>query len=160
VSRRHTAARRQSRRLALQALYALDLAERARSGAPPTADEVFERVAANFDLQEGARAFAKQLVCGVASHREEIDARIALHARNWRVERMAAVDRNVLRLAVFELAHSDTPASVAIDEAIELARDFGSERSPAFVNGVLDAAARALREASEATAPSEDGDAP
>jgi N utilization substance protein B len=60
------------------------------------------------------------------------------------MERMAAVDRNVLRIAAFELVHTDTPHRVVIDEAIELARDFGSERSPAFVNGVLDAIAREL----------------
>ena len=105
-------------------------------------EEVFDRVALHFDLHEGARAFAELLVRGVAERRAALDARIALHARNWRVERMAAVDRNVLRLATFELLHTDTPVQVALDEAIELARDFGAERSPDFVNGVLDAIAR------------------
>lgn len=146
MSRKPTAARRQSRRVALQVLYALDLARAARSRPPPGIDDVFERVSLNFDLQEGARAFAKQLVCGVAACRDEVDARIASHSRHWRVERMAAVDRNVLRLAAYELVHTDTPDSVILNEAIELARDFGTERSPAFVNGVLDALARALRE--------------
>jgi N utilization substance protein B len=87
-----------------------------------------------------------ELVCGVAACRDEVDARIASHSRHWRVERMAAVDRNVLRLAAYELIHTDTPDSVILNEAIELAHDFGTERSPAFVNGVLDAVARALRE--------------
>jgi len=109
---------------------------------PRRVEDVFEGVATHFDLHEGARAFASELALGVASHREELDACIAAHARNWRVDRMAAVDRNVLRLATYELLHTDAPASVVIDEAIELARDFGSERSPAFVNGVLDAIAR------------------
>jgi len=145
VSRRPAAARRQSRRLALQVLYALDLGACARSQPAPASDEVFERVAASFDLQPGARAFAEDLVRGVALHREALDAQIAAHARNWRVERMAAVDRNVLRLAAYELTHSETPESVVLNEAIELARDFGAEGSPAFVNGVLDAIAHEVR---------------
>jgi N utilization substance protein B len=118
-------------------LYATDLV----SGEAPEA--VFERVAENFDLHPGALAFAKELVCGAMAVREEIDARIAAHARNWRLDRMAAVDRNLLRLAVYELIRTDTPAQVVINEAVELAHDFGGERSPAFINGVLDAVARA-----------------
>jgi len=113
VSRR-PAPRRESRRLALQVLYAADLG--ARGNAPP--DDAFDAVAANFDLHPGALAFAKQLVCGTLA------------------------DRNLLRLAVHELFRTDTPAQVVINEAVELARDFGAERSPSFVNGVLDAVAR------------------
>ena len=143
------APRHHSRRAALQALYAADLGASARSGCAPKMAEVLERVAANFDLHPGAREFAAQIVFGVDEGREELDALIATHARNWRVERMAAVDRNVLRIAAWELLHTDTPQSVVIDEAIEIARDFGSERSSAFVNGVLDAIARALREAED-----------
>jgi transcription antitermination protein NusB len=76
---------------------------------------------------------------GVVSHAEEIDQRLAQAAENWRLPRMAGVDRNVLRLGTFELLFSsDTPANVALDEAIELARRYGSAESPAFVNGVLD----------------------
>ena len=139
--------RRLSRRAALQVLYATDLAASARSvvatGAPPVS-EVLEQVAANFDLHEGAREFADEIVRGVDADAEAIDVRIAAHARNWRVARMAAVDRNVLRIATWELLQTEVPVSVVIDEAIELARDFGSERSPAFVNGVLDAIAREL----------------
>ena len=132
--------RHHSRRAALQVLYATDLG--AREGGTGRPEDVFEGVATHFDLHEGARDFAAELALGVAAHRDELDACIAAHARNWRVERMAAVDRNVLRLAAYELLHTETPASVVIDEAIELARDFGGERSPAFVNGVLDAIAR------------------
>jgi N utilization substance protein B len=102
-------------------------------------------VAAHFDLHERARAFAEEIVRGVDAHRAALDARIAAHARNWRVERMPAVDRNVLRIATWELMCTDTPESVVIDEAVDIARDFGSERSPAFVNGVLDAIARDVR---------------
>jgi N utilization substance protein B len=131
--------------VALQVLYAVDLAERARSGERPRAEQVFEQVAGSFELPEGARAFAKQLVCGVVERRAELDALIAAHARNWRLSRMSAVDRNILRAAAYELVHSETPTPVVIDEAIELARRFGDEPSPAFVNGVLDAVARAVR---------------
>lgn len=141
--------RHHSRRAALQVLFAADLAAKAGTDEVPTMPDVFEDVAANFDLHAGAREFAEELVRGVDKCREELDARIASHARNWRVERMAAVDRNVLRIATWELAHSDTPDSVIIDEAIEIARDFGGERSPSFVNGVLDAIARELREERE-----------
>lgn len=143
---RRPPSRRRSRRAALQVLYARDLgASRApEAGIAPPGSEVFERVAESFDLPEGAREFALRIVHGVEAELASIDARIAASARNWRVERMAAVDRNVLRIATWELLHGDAPVSVVIDEAIELARDFGSERSPAFVNGVLDAIARAL----------------
>jgi N utilization substance protein B len=143
--KRVRAYRHQSRQVALQVLYAVDLAQGRRAGAGPTDQEVFDDVAANFDLPEGARAFAKQLVAGVSAHREALDARISEHAKNWRLSRMAAVDRNVLRLAVYELVHGDTPASVILDEAVELARRFGDEPSPAFVNGVLDPVARSVR---------------
>lgn len=144
---RRAPSRSRSRRAALQVLYASDLCASARAsgaGAAPPVSEVLERVAANFDLHEGAREFAERIVRGVEREVAAIDARIAAHARNWRVERMAAVDRNVLRIATWELLHGDAPVSVVIDEAIELARDFGGERSPAFVNGVLDAIARDL----------------
>ena len=104
MTARRPAARRESRRLALQVLYAADLVH----GEAPEA--VFERVAENFDLHPGALAFAKELVCGTMAVREEIDAQIAAHARNWRLDRMAAVDRNLLRLAVYELLRTDTPA--------------------------------------------------
>ena len=137
MSRARRAPRQASRQVALQVLYALDVGP-----SPASVEEVFERVAANFDLREGARAFAKELVCGVIAERDEIDARLSRHARNWRLARMAAVDRNVLRLAAYELLHTDTPVPVALDQAVELARRFGAESSPAFVNGILDALAR------------------
>ncbi len=84
-------------------------------------------------------AFALELYDGVLQHGADIDARLAAAAEHWRLHRMPVVDRNVLRLAVFELLHQPaTPPRVALDEAIELARRFGSADSPAFVNGVLD----------------------
>jgi N utilization substance protein B len=132
--------------VALQVLYALDLAPPAAGcAAEAGVDEAFEAVAEHFELPGGARAFARELVAGVVARREEIDALLVAHTRNWRLSRMAAVDRNVLRLATFELLATPTPASVVLDQAIELARRFGDEPSPAFVNGVLAAVARALR---------------
>lgn len=143
---RRWAPRAASRQLALQVLYAVDLARGSRPGAstapPPVADEVFEEVARCFDPAEGARVFAKELVTGVMTDRDALDERIGRCSRNWRVDRMAAVDRNVLRLAAYELTVADTPTSIVIDQAIELARRFGDDPSPAFVNGVLDAVAR------------------
>lgn len=138
-------ARRSSRQAALQVLYALDLgAAGSDTPALARAATAFDAVTEHFELPEGARAFAKELVGGVAEHLGEIDGILAAHATHWRVERMAIVDRNVLRLAVWEMRWGRTPASVAIDEAVELARRFGGERSTGFVNGVLDAVARTL----------------
>lgn len=88
---------------------------------------------------EEAFRYAQQLVQGTVDHREEIDQLIRSQADNWRLERMPAVDRNILRLAVYEMLHErDTPKLVVLDEAIELAKKFGSEQSGRFVNGLLD----------------------
>ena len=85
------------------------------------------------------RRFCLELFDGATTHLEEIDAKLAAAADNWRLPRMATVDRNLLRLGAFEILYlKDTPPAVALDEAIELARRFGSAESPAFVNGVLD----------------------
>ncbi|MEN8181478.1 MAG: transcription antitermination factor NusB [Myxococcota bacterium] len=140
-----SASRRRSREAALQVLYAADVKGREGSESVPL-EEAFERVSAHFELPEGARAFAKELCCGVASNREDLDRSLAAHSEHWRLERMAAVDRNILRLAVYELLRTPTPASIVIDEAVELARRFGGERSPTFVNGVLGALAREVAE--------------
>jgi N utilization substance protein B len=86
-----------------------------------------------------AFAHARVLVEGAAAHRDEIDALIRSQADNWRLERMPAVDRNILRLAVYELLHQpDVPKLVVLDEAIELAKKYGSEQSGRFINGLLD----------------------
>jgi N utilization substance protein B len=83
--------------------------------------------------------FCLFLFDGVVAHMDQIDARISAAAENWRITRMPAVDRNILRLGAYELVHmQDTPAAVAFDEAIELARRYGAADSSAFVNGVLD----------------------
>ncbi len=93
-------------------------------------------------------AFVDGLVNGTIQHLKEVDERISRHAEHWRMDRMLAVDRNILRLAVYEMMHGDTPPAVAIDEALELARKFSNEESVQFVNGVLDAVNRELRAAS------------
>jgi N utilization substance protein B len=134
--------RHRSREVALQVLYAVDIAR--RDGHEPAAQEVFDRVAANFEMPEGARSFAKELVCGCCEQRDCIDAVISEHSRNWRLSRMAIVDRNVLRLVTYELMQGETPPPVAIDEAVELVRRFGNDSSPSFVNGIADAIARSL----------------
>ena len=140
MSAKPSSPRHRSREAALQALYAADIA-----GEPDLAraQASLDALAEHFELPAGAKAFAKELVLGVATNREEIDRRITQVAHRWRLERMAAVDRNVLRLAAYEIVFADTPREVAIDEAVELARRFGDDASPRFVNGVLDALARA-----------------
>ena len=86
------------------------------------------------------RGFAEELVLGVHGDRRELDRWIVGSAEHWRVERMAVVDRNVLRMAVHEIVHDpETPDAVIIDEAIEVAKKYGSEESGAFINGILDA---------------------
>ncbi len=149
MSRSGHAPRQRSRSVALQALYAEDLAEACKPARSTRVEEIFERVAQNFDLPASARDFALDLFSGTASHLDEIDALLSENAVNWKISRMAAVDRNVLRLAIFELTRTDTPVSVVLDEAIQLARRFGAESSPGFVNGVLDAVARQVRSGSE-----------
>lgn len=149
--------RHRGREVALQVLYAIDLAAtdpESESEADISAvtsrergAQVFDRVSENFVVPAAVVAFARGLVEGVVDRIDELDGILGVHAQNWRVSRMAAVDRNVLRLAVFELRDTDTPVAVVIDEAVDLARRFGSERSPSFVNGVLDAVARDVRAA-------------
>ncbi|HSQ59499.1 MAG TPA: transcription antitermination factor NusB [Acidobacteriota bacterium] len=101
-------------------------------------------------VAEAARTFAATLVSELQSHREEVDAIVARTAVNWPLRRMAATDRSVLRLAVVELLHhAETPTRVALDEAIELAKKYGSETSGSFVNGILDRIAHDARPSRE-----------
>ncbi len=96
-------------------------------------------------LAEEHREFANGLVRGTVQRVEEIDGLLGTHAQNWRVERMAALDRLVLRLATYELlAQADTPAKVVINEALELARTYSGDEAVGFVNGVLDGVRQAL----------------
>jgi N utilization substance protein B len=126
--------RREARELALQALYQLDVT--GEDNVP---------VGAHFGGSPEALRFARELVDGVRAERERIDALIGQASEHWRLPRLSRVDLSLLRLSTWELlACPDTPASVVIDEAVEIARRFGSEDSAAFVNGVLDAVATAV----------------
>lgn len=142
------ASRRRARGFALQALYHADLtdssAQRALADlwAGLLDDEGFgdERAHESEEVE-----FAQGLALGVESHRDAIDALIEQSSTNWRLPRMPVVDRNILRLAAFELMElQDIPATVTINEAIELAKRFGSKDSRAFVNGIVDRMARQL----------------
>jgi N utilization substance protein B len=95
------------------------------------------------ELLTGLRPFTRELAEGVEEHREELDERIGRHAKNWTVERIAPLDRNVMRVALYEMGHrDDVPVEVAIDEAVELAKEYCGADAPKFINGVLGAAAR------------------
>jgi N utilization substance protein B len=93
---------------------------------------------------DSTRVFANQLFEGAAKDADELDALIVQHAKNWRLERMAIIDRAVLRLAIFELRAGETPPKVILNEAVDLAKKFSSEDAGAFVNGILDAVREAL----------------
>jgi N utilization substance protein B len=130
-------ARRRSREHALQVLYQWDMRKQ-------PVDESIETFYGTLYSEAGPSpperdAFLEGLVRGTVEKAGEIDALISGHAEHWRLERMPAVDRNILRLAIYEMRHTETPAPVVIDEALELARRFSSEESVLFVNGVLDA---------------------
>jgi N utilization substance protein B len=125
------ARRSRGREVALQVLYQDDLNPRHN----PDDDQQFLR---NRLSAPELIEFAAGLVAGVRRKREELDQVLAETADHWSLERMAATDRNVLRLGAFEILYSDTPRNVAINEAVELAKRFGSRQSAQFVNGILD----------------------
>jgi transcription antitermination protein NusB len=140
--------RRQARECALQMLYQLDL-----SGL--VVREVLKRFWEVSEAPPEVRRFANSVVEGVASQLTAIDERISAHSTNWKLSRMAAVDKNILRMAVFELVDCpDIPVKVTINEAVEIAKRFGSAESGAFVNGILDNIARDIvKAAAEETEP-------
>jgi len=124
-------ARRKARALALQALYEIDSVEH-------NPEEVVERLLAGSQLSQDNSDFIRQLVGGVVQSREQLDDNIRRFAPAWPVEQMPIIDRNILRLAIFELLFDNkTPVKVAINEAVELAKSYGSDNSARFVNGVL-----------------------
>ncbi len=123
--------RKQSRQLVVQMLYQVDL------NPDITAGEV-RRMIEEHGHNNTSRTFAWQLFTGVMEYKPQIDAEIVRVAENWSLKRMAVTDRNILRLGGYELLHTDTPSAVVIDEAVELAREFGSAQSSQFVNGILD----------------------
>jgi N utilization substance protein B len=135
--------RRKARECALQMLFQWDL----------TGDDVSEISSTFWEAHDDAPSelmeFADGLTRGVVDHVEEIDPLIERHAENWRLERMATVDRNVLRLATEEMrSDGKTPSTVVINEAIEIARRFSNEGSPKFVNGLLDSIRKELEQTS------------
>jgi transcription antitermination protein NusB len=140
--------RRRSRQRALQILFSWDAR---RQPIDEAIDSYFNTLYSAEHVEPDG--FAAELVRGAVRNATEIDARIAKHAEHWRVERMPAVDRNLLRLAVFEITSGKTPPAVVIDEAIELARKFSSEESAQFVNGVLDAIHREVAAGGKLGAP-------
>jgi N utilization substance protein B len=136
------AGRHQAREAALQMLYQAEIGRASAYEAIATYWPARDR---ERDLPEPLREFANGLVRGTLARVAEIDELLRTHAQNWRVERMAVIDRLVLRLGAYELvADPETPPKVVINEAIELARTFSGEDAAAFVNGVLDAIRKAL----------------
>jgi N utilization substance protein B len=134
--------RRKARECALQMLFAADVAE-------TPSDEVVQTYWAELgdsDLEEPARDFATRLAAGTLGQLEALDERIRSRAEHWRIARMAVVDRNILRLAVYEFLYEPTPRTVAINEALEIARRFSTYEATQFINGILDAIKRDLDE--------------
>jgi len=124
--------RTRARALALQALYQLDL-----RGSDQ--DVAVDQFVADQDSDPGVRAFALKLIRGCWQQRSEVDEWISAAAQNWQLSRMAVIDRNILRLATYELLHEpDIPDKVSINEAIDLAKTYSTAESGAFVNGILD----------------------
>lgn len=118
--------RRRARELVLRALFQKDF------------------VGESAELELPADPYAREVLEGIEAHQEEIDHLVEERAEGWRLERLYSVDRNILRLAIYELLYrEDVPPEVVIDEAVELAKKYGTERSPAFINGILD---RVLKE--------------
>jgi N utilization substance protein B len=128
--------RRRARAAALQSLFEID-----RTG--HQVGVVIDQRLASVNLPESGASFMRELVLGVLRFQSELDGLIAQYAPEWPVDQLAVVDRNILRIALYELGATDTPLKVAINEAVELAKQFGSDSSPRFVNGVLGSAAAA-----------------
>jgi N utilization substance protein B len=131
--------RRKAREYALQMLFQWDITH-------DTMDQVIATFFQNLPDESTATVdFARQLVTGTVDHVEQIDEIIRRHAEHWRLDRMATVDRNLLRLAIYEFLYGkETPKTVVINEAIEIARRFSAQESPQFINGVLDSIKKEL----------------
>jgi N utilization substance protein B len=134
--------RRKAREAALQILYRYDSHSSETGSQYPTYSALTSDLSKHFEhfqTLEKAREFAALLVIGTISKMAEIDAAISSKATHWKIERMAVIDRNLIRMSVYELLFlTDTPRSVVMDEAIELAKQFGSSESSSFINGILD----------------------
>lgn len=129
--------RRKSREYALQMLFQWEMGRQE----PSRIEDGFWKIAS---AEKSTRDFANQLFESAAARAGELDPIIASHAENWRIERIAAIDRTILRLALAEMRTTSTPVKVVINEAVELAKKFSSEDASAFINGILDAAAKSM----------------
>jgi transcription antitermination protein NusB len=137
------AARHRSRQRALQVLYQWDMTKQ------PVEQAIFSfydtlysdenESGGDSDDRPGRDEFMEELAKGTSEMAADIDHRISSKSENWRLERMPTVDRNILRMAIYEMSRDETPAAVVIDEALELARQFSGEESVSFINGILDA---------------------
>ena len=124
--------RRRSREFALQVLYQLEITKQG-------ALQAMVQLRENFLPGEEEDEFTKRIVLGVTEHRQEIDRLIEERSENWRLNRMTIIDRNILRIAIFELLYcGDIPPKVTLNEAIDLGKRYGSEESGSFINGILD----------------------
>jgi N utilization substance protein B len=124
--------RRRSRELAMQVLFQMDI-----NG--DDSKEALELFCSHFEVPKKAKPFFLELVAGVRARRNEIDSLIEKSSDNWKLSRMSGMDRNIIRVAVYELLHCrDIPAKVSINEAIDIGKKFGTEQSPGFINGILD----------------------
>ena len=148
--------RRRSREAALQILYQDEFHE---AGTRAIAEAYYWQRAEDLPVDKGEiREFARRLLEGVREHHDQVDDLIRAVARNWKIERMSRVDRNILRVATFELLFvDDIPPKVSINEAIEIAKAYGAEDSSAFINGILDKISRQLAERRQAAAGEDPG---
>jgi N utilization substance protein B len=132
--------RRQARELAMQALFYMDMQKNASS-------RMLERFCQNFSPSRKTRPFFFDLVNGVLETRDEIDTLIERFSKNWKINRMSCVDRNVMRIAIYEMLYcDDIPAKVSINEAVDIGKKFGTEESGAFINGIMDSIRSVLEE--------------
>jgi len=132
IEQENMSSRRRSREMAIQVLYQVDMAQSDLA-------EALRLFCEHFKAPESIRDFAFELARGAHEHREEVDTLIKRFSEHWRLERMPTVDRNILRLAIYELLYRpDIPAKVSINEAVDLGKKYGSEDSGSFINGILD----------------------
>src|SRR3989339_403515 len=123
--------RNTGRRIAMQALYEIDF------GASTDIEEIIDRISKEEAVSDDSFNFAKELATGAFYKKKEIDSIIEKHSRDWQIGRIGGVDRNILRVALFELAFTKTPPQVVINEALELAKKYSSPEAAKFINGVL-----------------------
>ncbi len=124
--------RRRSREFSLQVLYQLEIVKQ-------NPLQAIHQLSDHFSPEEGTDEFVKRVVLGVMEHRQEIDRLIEERSEHWRLDRMTFIDRNILRIAIFELLYcSEIPPKVTLNEAIDLGKRYGSEESGSFINGILD----------------------